>query len=70
MSYTYVKSGGIVVTHHETVCVSAGFVVPLWSESLANEIQTASIRIGPGHTIVTLACDSGLKYLSTPLYSG
>lgn len=27
-------------------------------------------RIGPGGTVATLACDSGLKYLSTKLYSG
>jgi cysteine synthase len=26
-------------------------------------------RLGPGHTVVTLACDSGLKYLSTELYA-
>jgi cysteine synthase len=26
-------------------------------------------RLGPGHTVVTLICDSGLKYLSTDLYS-
>lgn len=26
-------------------------------------------RLGPGHTVATLACDSGLKYLSTELYS-
>lgn len=26
-------------------------------------------RLGPGRTVVTLACDSGLKYLSTDLYS-
>ena len=26
-------------------------------------------RLGPGHTVATLACDSGLKYLSTDLYS-
>ena len=25
-------------------------------------------RLGPGHTVVTLAVDSGMKYLSTPLY--
>ena len=25
-------------------------------------------ELGPGHTVVTLACDSGMKYLSTPLY--
>jgi cysteine synthase A len=27
-------------------------------------------RLGPGRTVGTLACDSGLKYLSTDLYSG
>jgi len=26
-------------------------------------------RLGPGRTVVTLVCDSGLKYLSTDLYS-
>jgi cysteine synthase A len=26
-------------------------------------------RLGPGRTVATLACDSGLKYLSTDLYS-
>ncbi len=26
-------------------------------------------RLGPGHTVVTLACDSGMKYLSTDLYA-
>jgi len=26
-------------------------------------------RLGPGHTVVTLAVDSGMKYLSTPLYA-
>jgi cysteine synthase A len=26
-------------------------------------------RLGPGHSVATLACDSGLKYLSTDLYS-
>lgn len=25
-------------------------------------------RLGPGATVVTVACDSGLRYLSTPLY--
>jgi len=25
-------------------------------------------RLGPDATVVTLACDSGLKYLSTDLY--
>ena len=27
-------------------------------------------RMGEGHTVVTLACDSGLKYLSADLYGG
>ncbi|MBX3635116.1 MAG: cysteine synthase family protein [Rubrivivax sp.] len=27
-------------------------------------------RLGPGRTVATLACDSGLKYLSTDLYAG
>jgi cysteine synthase A len=26
-------------------------------------------RLGPGHSVGTLACDSGLKYLSTELYA-
>jgi cysteine synthase A len=26
-------------------------------------------RLGPGHSVVTIACDSGMKYLSTPLYA-
>ena len=25
-------------------------------------------RLGPGSSVVTVACDSGLKYLSTELY--
>mgnify|MGYP002084874037 CR=1 FL=1 len=25
-------------------------------------------RLGPGRTVVTLLCDSGLKYLSTDVY--
>lgn len=31
-------------------------------------IQIAT-RLGPGHTVATVACDSGLKYLSTDLYT-
>jgi cysteine synthase A len=89
---------------HKIEGVGAGFVVPLWSDSLADEIQTVSTeqamatarelareeaifagtstganvavalriaeRLGSGHTIVTIACDTGMKYLSTRLYSG
>jgi len=88
---------------HKIEGVGAGFVVPLWTEGLADEIQTVSTqeamatardlarqegifagtstggnvavalrvaeRLGPDQTVVTLAVDSGMKYLSTALYS-
>ena len=88
---------------HKIEGTGAGFVVPLWEEGLADEIQTVSTReametarrlarkegifagtstggnvavalrvaerLGPGRTVVTLAVDTGMKYLSTPLYS-
>jgi cysteine synthase A len=87
---------------HEIEGVGSGFVPPLWTEDLADEILTVSTsdakemtrrlareealfggtstganvvaairvagRLGPGATVATLACDSGLKYLSTDLY--
>ena len=87
---------------HKIEGTGAGFVVPLWSEGLADEIQTVSTReametarllareegifagtstggnvavalrvaerLGPDHTVVTVAVDSGMKYLSTVLY--
>jgi len=87
---------------HKIEGTGAGFVVPLWKEALANEIQTVSTdeamaaarrlarlegifagtstggnvavalrvakRLGPAHTVVTVAVDSGMKYLSTGLY--
>jgi cysteine synthase A len=87
---------------HKIEGTGAGFVVPLWSAGLADEIQTISsqdamatarrlareegifagtstggnvavalrvaARLGPGHTVVTVAVDSGMKYLSTALY--
>jgi len=89
---------------HKIEGVGAGFVVPLWTEGLADEIQMVSTReamatardlarqegifagtstggnvavalriaerLGPEHTVVTVAVDSGMKYLSTALYSG
>jgi len=89
---------------HKIEGVGAGFVVPLWQDGLADEIQTISTeeamatarrlareeglfagtstggnvavalriaeRLGPGRTVVTVAVDSGMKYLSTALYSG
>jgi cysteine synthase A len=89
---------------HKIEGTGAGFVVPLWRDDLANEIQTVSTkdamamarelarqegifagtstganvtaalriaeRLGPGHTVVTVAVDSGMKYLSTELYRG
>jgi cysteine synthase A len=89
---------------HKIEGVGAGFVVPLWTEALADEIQTVSTpeamatarrlarqesifagtstganvavalrvaeRLGPDQIVVTVAVDSGLKYLSTELYAG
>jgi cysteine synthase len=89
---------------HKIEGTGAGFVVPLWHDTLAAEIQrvsspeameaaralarhegifagtstganvTAALRLakrlGPDHTVVTLAVDSGMKYLSTALYGG
>jgi cysteine synthase A len=97
-----VLSGGPTGSH-KIEGVGAGFVVPLWSERLANEIQTVSTaeamatarhlareegifagtstggnvaaalrvaaRLGPGQTVVTIAVDTGMKYLSTTLYA-
>lgn len=88
---------------HKIEGVGAGFVVPLWTEALADEILTISTeeamatarrlardeglfagtstggnvaaalrvaaRLGPDHTVVTVAVDSGMKYLSTALYA-
>jgi cysteine synthase A len=88
---------------HKIEGTGVGFVVPLWRDGLADEIQTVSSeeavvmarrlareegifagtstganvavalrlarRLGTGHTVVTIAIDSGMKYLSTPLYA-
>jgi cysteine synthase A len=88
---------------HKIEGIGAGFVVPLWTEHLADEIQTISTqeamatarllarqegifagtstggnvavalrvaaRLGPNRTVVTVAVDSGMKYLSTALYA-
>lgn len=87
---------------HRIEGTGAGFVVPLWQDSIADEVRTVSSseamatarrlareegifagtstggnvavalrlaeRLGPKETIVTIACDSGMKYLSTELY--
>lgn len=89
---------------HKIEGTGAGFVVPLWEDGLANDIQTVSTeeamatarrlareegifagtstganvaaalrvaeRLGPDRTVVTIAVDSGMKYLSTALYAG
>jgi cysteine synthase A len=41
------------------------------TSSGANVVAALQVaeRLGPGRTVVTLLCDSGLKYLSTDLYS-
>jgi cysteine synthase A len=97
-----VLSGGASGAH-SIEGVGAGFVPPLWTDDLADEVLQVSTsgaremtrrlareealfagtssganvvaalrvaeRLGPGKTVVTLLCDSGLKYLSTDLYS-
>jgi cysteine synthase A len=97
-----VLSGGAAGVHR-IEGIGPGFVPPMWSENLADEIQLVSTaeaiemtrrlareealfagtssganvvaalrlaeRLGSGATIVTLLCDSGLKYLSTDVYS-
>jgi cysteine synthase A len=89
---------------HKIEGIGAGFVVPLWHPSIADEIATVSTdeamamarqlaradalfagtstganlaaaigtgkRLGPKATVVTVMCDSGLKYMSTRLYDG
>lgn len=88
---------------HKIEGVGPGFVPPLWSEDIVDDILLISTdeakdmtrrlakeealfagtssggnvmaalrvakQLGPGKTVVTLLCDSGLKYLSTDLYS-
>jgi cysteine synthase A len=87
---------------HKIEGMGAGFVVPLWSPGIADEVDTISTeeamdsarrlareegifagtstggnvavalrvaaRLGPDQTVVTIAVDTGMKYLSTPLY--
>ena len=96
-----VLSGGTTGVHR-IEGIGAGFVVPLWKPSVADEIVAVSTdeamdmarrlarieavfagtstganlvaaiqlaqRLGNGATIVTVICDSGIKYLSTRLY--
>jgi cysteine synthase A len=88
---------------HRIEGVGAGFVVPLWSPDVIDEIDTVSTgdakamtrrlareealfagtstggnvaaalrvaqRLGPGRTVVTVMCDTGMKYLSTDVYA-
>jgi cysteine synthase A len=97
-----VLSGGAPGAH-KIEGVGPGFVPPLWTEDLGDEVLLVSTseakemarrlareealfagtssganvvaalevaaRLGPEKTVVTLLCDSGLKYLSTDLYS-
>lgn len=98
-----VLSGGAAGAH-KIEGVGPGFVPPMWTPALADEIVqvataeatemarrlareealfagtstganvVAALRLarqlGPGCTVATLACDSGLKYLSTDLHGG
>jgi cysteine synthase A len=86
---------------HKIEGAGIGFIQPLWTETIAGEIQTVStqeatarrlalhegifagvstggnvavaLRIAacprPDQTVVTVAVDSGMKYLSTVLYA-
>jgi cysteine synthase len=88
---------------HKIEGTGIGFKAPLWTDTLADEIQTVSTmeametarrlsreegifagtstggnvavalrvasRLGPDRTVVTIAVDSGMKYLSTALYA-
>lgn len=88
---------------HKIEGVGPGFIPPLWTDDLADEVLMVSTleakektrrlareeglfagtssganvvaalqvakRLGPGKIVATLLCDSGLKYLSTDLYS-
>jgi cysteine synthase A len=97
-----VLSGGAPGAH-KIEGIGPGFVPPLWSEDLVDEVLPVSTseakemtrrlakeealfagtssganvvaalqvagRLGPDKMVVTLLCDSGLKYLSTDLYS-
>ena len=97
-----VLSGGAPGAH-KIEGVGPGFIPPIWTADLANEVLQVSTdeakamarrlakeealfagtssganmvaalkmaaRLGPGRTVGTILCDSGLKYLSTDLYS-
>jgi cysteine synthase A len=43
----------------------------LGTSSGANVIAALreAATLGPGHTVVTLGCDSGMKYLATDVYA-
>ena len=87
---------------HKIDGIGAGFVVPLWHDEVADEIEQVSTeeaanmalrlareeglfagtstggnvvaalrcaeRLGPDATVVTVMCDTGMKYLSTTMF--
>jgi len=93
-----VLSGGPTGAH-KIDGIGAGFIVPLWHDGVADEIDTVSTeeavamamrlardeglfagtstganvvgalrlaeRLGPDATVVTVMCDTGMKYLKT-----
>ncbi len=97
-SESAVLSGGKTGAH-KIDGVGAGFVVPLWGDEVADQIEQVSTeeatamalrlareeglfagtstggnviaalrlaeRLGPGSTVVTIMCDTGMKYLKT-----
>ena len=49
-------------------CGEGIFSGPSTGANLAAALETAR-RLGPGHRVVTIQVDSGLKYLTGQLYS-
>ncbi len=49
-------------------------ISPRWPQALTQQEQVAALRVakrlGESATVITLVCDSGLRYLSTDLFQG
>src|SRR5207248_1549598 len=64
-------STGVAGTHH-IEGIGIGFIPPLLNTDAYHEArgidETEARQLGPGHTVVTVAVDTGLKYLAGDLY--
>ena len=49
--------------------ITPGLIPSMMRRAAEIAAQTGAGRLGPGHRVVTLQVDSGLKYLTGPLYS-